>query len=101
MGAQIAPGTYRADTRDGCYWERLRNFEGTLRSIIANDFVSGGGRRHVEIRSGDAGFNTDEDCGSWTRVSGLTEDEGNVIIEATSPAEIEQNHTLNRRKYGH
>ncbi len=29
VGAHIAPGTYVASARRGCYWERVRSFDGT------------------------------------------------------------------------
>lgn len=72
VGSQVAPGTYRTSAAAGCYWERLRNFEGVLASIIANDFVSSAGQQTTTIASGDVGFNTDGDCGTWTRVSSAT-----------------------------
>lgn len=68
VGTQISAGTYRASVSSGCYWERLRNFSGTLSAVIANDFVSSGGSQLVTISSGDVGFNTDGDCGTWTYV---------------------------------
>lgn len=98
VGSQVTPGTYRATTSDGCYWERLRNFTGELSGIIANDFVGGGGVRRVTIRSSDVGFHTDEDCGTWTR-------EGAGLDELTRsnenlPHEIERNWRLRRQKFG-
>jgi hypothetical protein len=36
VGAQLAPGDYRADVRSGCYWERLRHFDGSLDAILAS-----------------------------------------------------------------
>ena len=53
----------------GCYWERLRNFDGTLSAIIDNDFVDTPGVQYVQVSAGDVGFNTDGDCGTWQRVS--------------------------------
>lgn len=88
VGSQVSPGTYRADARAGCYWERLRNFEGVLASIIANDFVSAGGSQLVEIRASDVGFNTDDDCGTWTRAT-LTLRPG--LGGEISPAQIQRN----------
>jgi hypothetical protein len=65
VGAEVAPGTYRAPGGSSCYWARLRNFSGGLNSIIAN----GGFSRNqtVTIQSSDTGFES-SDCGSWTRV---------------------------------
>jgi len=42
---------------DGCYWERMSGFSGSVDDIIANSFSSGG-PRWVEIKAGDAGFQT-------------------------------------------
>lgn len=78
VGSQVAPGTYRTTAPVGCYWERLRNFEHRLESIIAADFVfSGGGQRFVTIRADDTGFQSD-DCGTWELVSS----------SAASPSEV-------------
>lgn len=63
---QVRPGTYRAQARSGCYWQRLRNFGGRTDGIIANDFVSGGGQVLVTIGAGDLGFSADDDCGEFT-----------------------------------
>ena len=42
VGSEIQPGTYRnTDSSQGCYWERLSGFGGTLNEIIANDFTNG------------------------------------------------------------
>jgi hypothetical protein len=71
VNSQVRSGTYTANTSPGCYWERLRDFSNTLNGVIANDFVSGGGRRNVSIRSSDLGFATDDECGAWTRTSGV------------------------------
>lgn len=48
----LQPGVYRSNVSSGCYWERLRNFSGTLDGILANDFVSSAGQQLVEVRSG-------------------------------------------------
>jgi hypothetical protein len=96
VGSQVSPGTYRALVRDGCYWERLRNFTGTLNGIIANDFVSGGGQQLIAIGSGDAGFSTDDDCGSWTSTGAQRPSDAGVRGEQ-SRVDIEQNRNLNRQ----
>lgn len=100
VGSQVTPGTYRATTEDGCYWERLRNFTGQLSGIIANDFVGGGGVRRVTIRSSDVGFSTDEDCGVWTRESSGASVGDVRLSEESSPDAIERNWRLKRRKHG-
>jgi hypothetical protein len=69
VGAQVTPGTYMANAAYGCYWERRRNFTGELSAIIANDFRSYAGPVFVTLYASDAGFLTDADCGTWTRVS--------------------------------
>lgn len=67
VGSQIAPGTYQINAGAGCYWERLRNFEHVLGSIIANDFSSSARSEIVTISSSDVGFQNDGDCGTWNR----------------------------------
>lgn len=66
VGSDIAPGTYKStgNTDDGCYWERDRDAEHGLESIIANDNVSG--TALVTIAASDAYFKTDG-CGDWTK----------------------------------
>lgn len=73
VNAQIAPGTYHVSAGANCYWERVRDFQGGLNSIIANDFVPSGGSLNVTIHSGDAGFTTDGDCGTWSLSGGHVE----------------------------
>jgi hypothetical protein len=97
VGAQITPGTYRANAKSGCYWERVRNFGGLTSAIIANDFVSSAGNQLVSISATDVGFSTDADCGVWTRVS------GQAALSVTSnsvenPAEVKRNWLMKRSK---
>ena len=99
VNVQVPPGTYRANTLPGCYWERVRNFQGTLNAIISNDFVSSGGNRFVTIRSSDTGFHSDEDCGEWTRTTSVTEVQAEGDDEL-SPAAIERNWRLRRQQSG-
>jgi len=65
VGSQLPPGTYSINAGPGCYWERLRNFQGVLGSIVANNFSSGGGTQIVTISGSDVGFTSDADCGTW------------------------------------
>jgi hypothetical protein len=65
VGTDLKAGKWRSSGGEFCYWARLKNFGGTLSSIIANDNVSGG-RAIVTIRSTDKGFQT-SGCGIWTR----------------------------------
>jgi len=67
VGYDMRPGTYRTTVPGGtCYWARLRNFGGSLDSILAND-LPGKGSAIVEIKPSDAGFET-SGCGTWKRV---------------------------------
>jgi hypothetical protein len=65
VGTDIAPGTYRVDAENNCYWERMRNFEGALNAIIAND--NSKGSTIVDIQPSDAGFQS-SNCGEWKKV---------------------------------
>jgi len=82
MGSQIAAGTYRANAASGCYWERRRDFGGTLSGVIANDFVASGGSVLVQLSPGDAGFTSDGDCGTWTRASSSTTDNRTTAVQS-------------------
>ena len=98
VGRQIQPGDYETHASSGCYWERLRSFTGeTSRSVIANDFVGGGGRIIVSIRSSDAGFYTDDDCGTWSRRGGSS---SQTSQGATDSFRIEQNYRRHRSSMG-
>jgi hypothetical protein len=103
VGSQVTPGIYMSNVSYGCYWERLRNFDGTLSAIIDNDFVDTPGVRYIQVSAGDVGFNTDGDCGTWQRVStsarSFTVDE-TVNSAVSSASDIEQNRTMRRRKNG-
>ena len=81
------------------YGERMRHFQGTLDGIIANDFVSSAGQQLVEIRTSDAGFQSDNDCGTWTRVSSLTP-ALHDMNRRQSFYEIESNWEMHHRKNG-
>jgi hypothetical protein len=68
VGAQIAPGTYRADSStQGCYWQRVSNFTGAIEAIIASAFVTSSGAQLVTIANTDVGFSATAECGTWTR----------------------------------
>lgn len=68
VGAQMAPGTYRAENSGpGCYWTRLTSFTGAFDAIIASAFVAGTGVQLVTIANTDVGFSTSIECGTWTR----------------------------------
>ena len=64
VGNDIAPGTYRSDGDETCYWARLAGFSGELDDVRAN---GNNAPEIVTIARGDAGFET-RGCGSWVPV---------------------------------
>ncbi|MFF5497997.1 hypothetical protein [Streptomyces aquilus] len=66
VGADIAPGTYKStgNEDDMCYWERAKDAEHGLDSIIANDNVSGSAV--VTISAKDTYFKT-SGCTDWKK----------------------------------
>ncbi|MEV5550194.1 hypothetical protein AB0L35_29355 [Streptomyces sp. NPDC052309] len=66
VGTDIAPGTYKStgNTDDMCYWERAKDAEHSLDSIIANDNVSG--TAVVTISASDGYFKT-TGCKDWQK----------------------------------
>ncbi|GAA3978723.1 hypothetical protein OG252_29820 [Streptomyces sp. NBC_01352] len=66
VGADIAPGTYKStgNADDSCYWERDKNAEHSMDSIIANDNVNG--TAVVTISSSDGYFKT-AGCKDWKK----------------------------------
>jgi len=93
VGGQVSAGTYRTNANSGCYWERVSNFGGTLEAVIDNEFVSSAGQQLVEIRSSDAGFHTDGDCGTWTRISSSINGE----VSPATRSDIRQNREMHDR----
>lgn len=67
VGAQIEPGRFRATARPGCYWERLRHFQGTPEAITASGSLASGGDITVDIFARDVGFHANAACGPWTQ----------------------------------
>jgi hypothetical protein len=68
VGADIEAGTYRANAKMGCYWERMRGFSGdTLKDIISNGVSASDGPVTVTIKKTDLGFKS-QLCGTWTKV---------------------------------
>lgn len=67
---EVSPGTYVAtaaeDSIMGCYWARLRDFDGDVNSIIANDIIAPGARGRVTIKKSDAGVEFAGEC-VWKR----------------------------------
>ncbi|WP_405860469.1 hypothetical protein OG407_22025 [Streptomyces sp. NBC_01515] len=68
IGTDIAPGTYRStgNKDDLCYWERAKDAEHGLDSILANDNVTG--TAVVTISTKDAYFKT-TGCKNWTKTA--------------------------------
>ncbi|MFI8189869.1 hypothetical protein ACIF8T_13875 [Streptomyces sp. NPDC085946] len=68
VGADIAPGTYKStgNADDSCYWERAKNAEHSLDSIIANDNVTG--TAVVTISASDGYFKT-TGCEDWKKTA--------------------------------
>lgn len=68
VGTDIVPGTYKStgNADDSCYWERTKDAEHGLDSIIANNNVTG--TAVVTIRSSDAYFKT-AGCGDWKKTA--------------------------------
>ncbi|WP_406126209.1 hypothetical protein OHQ89_30360 [Streptomyces canus] len=66
VGADIAPGTYQStgNTDDSCYWERTKDAEHGIESILANDNVNG--TAVVRISASDAYFKTNG-CKDWKK----------------------------------
>lgn len=94
VGGQVAAGTYQINAGASCYWERVRDFQGGVRSIIANEFIAAGGPALVTISSSDVGFTTDGDCGTWTRST-----TGRVAeMRVPTPEQIEEAWRAHRAK---
>ncbi|KOV56863.1 hypothetical protein [Streptomyces sp. MMG1121] len=68
VGTDVAPGTYRStgNKDDSCYWERTKDAEHGVDSIIANNNVTG--TAVVTISPSDAYFKT-TGCGAWKKAS--------------------------------
>ncbi len=60
---EIAPGLWQSSDSKDCYWARLRDFQGSLDSIITNELST----NLVQIEPSDVGF-TSSRCGTWTKV---------------------------------
>ena len=64
-GTDIESGTYRNSGGNNCYYERLRDFTGSMNSIIANGNTNN--PTIVTIAPTDAGFQS-LNCGTWTKL---------------------------------
>lgn len=63
VGTEIKPGTYKTDGGDLCYYERLRDLNGGVGSIITNEIVQGQGI--MQIKKSDAYIKVSGTC-TWT-----------------------------------
>jgi hypothetical protein len=68
VGSDIKPGTYvtSRNTGLGCYWARLRNFDGELNSIIANGDLATGANGRFTVKRTDKGVELSGGC-VWVR----------------------------------
>jgi hypothetical protein len=67
VGKDIRSGTWHTTGQGdgiGCYWERDRNLDGDLNSIIANNNITG--PTTVSVHKKDVAFQTSGGC-TWTR----------------------------------
>ncbi|MDN0200875.1 hypothetical protein [Streptomyces sp. S.PNR 29] len=66
VGADIAPGTYKStgNADDSCYWERAKDADHSVDSIVANNNVNG--TAVVTISASDAYFKT-SGCKDWKK----------------------------------
>ncbi len=64
VGTDLTAGTYESPASQGCYWERLNGFSGSMGDIIANDNTDSGAI--VTIAASDKGFSSNS-CGPWTK----------------------------------
>ncbi|MFF4254428.1 hypothetical protein ACFY1L_24805 [Streptomyces sp. NPDC001663] len=66
VGTDIAPGTYKStgNTDDSCYWERAKDADHSLHSIIANNNVTG--TAVVTVSASDGYFKT-TGCKDWKK----------------------------------
>ena len=55
----------------GCFWLRLSGFSAADAENLGGGGVAAAGPLEVVIAATDAGFAIDDDCGTWTRVSGV------------------------------
>lgn len=63
IGVDIAPGTWKTDTPDDCYWARLKGFSGGMGDLITNATSTA----IVQIQKSDKGFRS-SGCGIWNKI---------------------------------
>lgn len=70
VGTEIKPGTYTTTVglnTGGCYWARLRNFDGGLDSIIDNGNYDPGAHGRIVVKSSDKGVELTGGC-AWMKI---------------------------------
>ncbi len=71
VGPDVVPGQYKTagppDHNAKCYWARLKDFTGSVQSVIAMQYGNHGPDVAV-IEPTDKGFET-RDCGVWQRTA--------------------------------
>lgn len=69
VGKDIQPGVYSVTVpsdSNGCYWERDKDLNGGLNSILANDDLNPGAHGTINVRKSDYAV-TSNDCGTWKK----------------------------------
>ncbi len=69
VGIEIEVGTYTTtapDTTPGCYWARLKSFDGEPKSLIRNGTVTQGSKGRFTINKNDVGVKLSGDC-TWEK----------------------------------
>jgi len=65
VGVDIEPGTYKSQGQTGCYYARLKDFTGSMHSILANNNTDD--PAIVRILPSDKGFQSNG-CGYWEKI---------------------------------
>lgn len=67
VGKDIKAGRYKTRVPDGsgCYWERDKDAEGTVDSILANGYAEPGTQAFVTVKATDK-YVTSRNCGTWS-----------------------------------
>lgn len=69
VGTEVKPGTYTTDADkggSGCYWARLKDFDGGVNSIQDNGNLAPGAHGRINIKSTDKGVELTGGC-VWTK----------------------------------
>jgi hypothetical protein len=68
--------------------------------IEANDFRGSGGSAFISIKGSDAGFQTDDDCGAWTRTGNILPTPNTLSVEPQARDAIERNYERHQMRNG-